>query len=363
MKNYKLLTPGPLTTTKTVKEEMLFDRCTWDDEYKNITQSIRSHLLDIAQVSSEEYTSVLIQGSGSFAVEAVLGTTIKNEDKLLVIGNGAYAERMISMAKCMGINCVVIRSEYNNYPNMNEIKGMLEEDKSITHIAMVHCETTTGILNPLEELAVLSKEYGKILIIDAMSSFGGIPINIKKLEIDYLVSSANKCIQGVPGFGFIIAKKSELLKCKGVSKSLSLDLYDQWEAMDKDGKWRYTSPTHVVAAFLKAIEELLEEGGVEARYKRYSENNNLLRQRLGELGIQAYISKEKQSPIITTFEFPNKEFDFTTFYNFIKDRGFVIYPGKLTSIDTFRVGNIGEIYLEDIKELCKIIEEYIEGGK
>lgn len=363
MKNYKLLTPGPLTTTEAVKKEMLFDRCTWDDEYKSITQKIRKELLDIGNVNEEDYTAVLMQGSGTFAVESVITSTVGEKDKLLIIANGAYGERIGQIAEHISLNHVIYNNEYDEHPDMDKVKEILDKDTEITHIAMVHCETTTGILNPIEDLSVIAKEYNKTLIIDAMSSFGGIPIDIKALGIDYLISSANKCIQGVPGFGFIIAKKEKLEKCKGISRSLSLDLYDQYKGMDKDGKWRFTSPTHVVAAFSKALDELKEEGGVEGRYNRYKNNNLVLRKKLKEIGIESYIEEEKQSPIITTFAFPTDAFSFNEFYSFIKERGFVIYPGKLTDIDTFRIGNIGEIYEEDINKLCKIIEEYVKGMK
>ncbi|WP_283624993.1 2-aminoethylphosphonate--pyruvate transaminase [Clostridium butyricum] len=363
MKNYKLLTPGPLTTTEAVKKEMLFDRCTWDDEYKSITQKIRKELLDIGNVNEEDYTAVLMQGSGTFAVESVITSTVGEKDKLLIIANGAYGERIGQIAEHISLNHVIYNNEYDEHPDMDKVKEILDKDNEITHIAMVHCETTTGILNPIEALSVIAKEYNKTLIIDAMSSFGGIPIDIKALGIDYLISSANKCIQGVPGFGFVIAKKEKLEKCKGISRSLSLDLYDQYKGMDKDGKWRFTSPTHVVAAFSKALDELKEEGGVEGRYNRYKNNNLVLRKKLKEIGIESYIEEEKQSPIITTFAFPTDAFSFNEFYSFIKERGFVIYPGKLTDVDTFRIGNIGEIYEEDINKLCEIIEEYVKGMK
>ena len=363
MNNYKLLTPGPLTTTSTVKAEMLFDRCTWDDEYKSITQKIRKQLLAIAEAVPESYTTVLMQGSGSFGVEAVLTTVVKPADNCLIITNGAYGDRMVTMAQRLGIQHVVYRVPCDQIPDMNAIRNILAENQTITHIAMVHCETTTGILNPLAAVAALTQEYEKILIVDAMSSFGGIKINVQELGIDYLISSANKCIQGVPGFCFIVAKLERLLTCQGNSRSLSLDLYDQWQLMDKDGKWRFTSPTHVVAAFSKALDELLEEGGVSARYQRYQENNQLLRQKLSSMGIYAYLAEEFQSPIITTFLFPQKDFDFNDFYHYVKVRGFVLYPGKLTEVDTFRIGNIGEIYREDILQLCKIIEEYMRAQK
>lgn len=359
MNTYKLLTPGPLTTSSTVKEEMLYDRCTWDDDYKGITQKIRAQLLEIAGANEEEYTVVLMQGSGTFAVESVLTSTVSDEDKLLIITNGAYGERMVKMASYMGLNYIEYNVEYNGYPVEEELRAVLDEDHDITHIAMVHCETTTGILNPLKMISKLSTAYGTTLIIDAMSSFGGIEIDVSALGIDYLVSSANKCIQGVPGFGFVIAKLDKLEACEGIARSLSLDLYDQWKEMHKSGKWRYTSPTHVVAAFSKALDELAEEGGVSARFARYQHNNRLLRGRLAQLGIHAYVSDERQSPIITTFLFPSEGFSFEAFYAYVKERGYVIYPGKLTDVDTFRIGNIGEIYEEDINALCNIIEQYM----
>ncbi len=332
MKNYKLLTPGPLTTTEAVKKEMLFDRCTWDDEYKSITQKIRKELLDIGNVNEEDYTAVLMQGSGTFAVESVITSTVGEKDKLLIIANGAYGERIGQIAEHISLNHVIYNNEYDEHPDMDKVKEILDKDTEITHIAMVHCETTTGILNPIEDLSVIAKEYNKTLIIDAMSSFGGIPIDIKALGIDYLISSANKCIQGVPGFGFVIAKKEKLEKCKGISRSLSLDLYDQYKGMDKDGKWRFTSPTHVVAAFSKALDELKEEGGVEGRYNRYKNNNLVLRKKLKEIGIESYIEEEKQSPIITTFAFPTDAFSFNEFYSFIKERGLLFIQESLQTL-------------------------------
>lgn len=332
MKNYKLLTPGPLTTTEAVKKEMLFDRCTWDDEYKSITQKIRKELLDIGNVNEEDYTAVLMQGSGTFAVESVITSTVGEKDKLLIIANGAYGERIGQIAEHISLNHVIYNNEYDEHPDMDKVKEILDKDTEITHIAMVHCETTTGILNPIEDLSVIAKEYNKTLIIDAMSSFGGIPIDIKALGIDYLISSANKCIQGVPGFGFVIAKKEKLEKCKGISRSLSLDLYDQYKGMDKDGKWRFTSPTHVVAVFSKALDELKEEGGVEGRYNRYKNNNLVLRKKLKEIGIESYIEEEKQSPIITTFAFPTDAFSFNEFYSFIKERGLLFIQESLQTL-------------------------------
>ena len=359
MSNYKLLTPGPLTTTKTVKQEMLKDRCTWDDDYKNVTQVIRKQLLHLAQVDESDYTAVLMQGSGSFVVESVLTTAVGEDDKLLIITNGAYGERIVEMAQVLRLAHVVYSVPYDEHPSSLEVQALLEKDASITHVAVVHCETTTGILNPIEEIGEVVYSFNKTFIVDAMSSFGGVPMDLSNSHIDFCISSANKCIQGVPGFGFVIAKTKALETCKGQARSVALDLYSQWEVMKKDGKWRFTSPTHVVAAFAKALEELVEEGGVNARYQRYADNNQLLRSRLSVLGFDAYISEELQSPIITTYLFPHKEFSFEHFYQEMKKEGYVIYPGKLTDVDTFRIGNIGDIYEEDMQALCEVIENYM----
>ena len=361
MPNYKLLTPGPLTTTDTVKKEMLFDHCTWDDDYKKITLSIREKLLNLAHVSEPEYTVVLMQGSGTFGVESVLTSVIGEEDTLLIAANGAYGERMGDIARHAGIHYLMYEEDYNKIPSAEKIREILAEHPEITHVSMVHSETTSGILNDIASVAKVVKGAGKTFIVDAMSSFGGVDIPVGDLEIDFIISSANKCIQGVPGFSFIICNREKLMESKGKARSLSLDLYDQWETMNKDGKWRFTSPTHVVLAFAQALKEMEEEGGIVARAKRYEENNRLLIQKMAEMGIRPYIGSEHQGTIITTFLYPeHHNFSFQDMYQYIKDRGYAIYPGKVTDADTFRIGNIGEIYKEDIEKLCSIIKEFLE---
>lgn len=361
MKTYKLLTPGPLTTTKTVKEEMLFDHCTWDDDYKQITQKIRRNLLKLAKASEDEYTVVLMQGSGTFGVESVLSSVIGDEEKLLIAANGAYGERMEDIAKHSRIDYTIYNEHYNKVPDAKKIGDILDKDPKITHVSMVHSETTSGILNDIESVARVVKERGKVFIVDAMSSFGGMDIPVESMGIDFLISSANKCIQGVPGFSFIIARRSLLLESRGKARSLSLDLYDQWETMEKDGKWRFTSPTHVVLAFAKAMEELEAEGGISARSARYTDNNRRLIAKMKDLGFKTYIDETHQSPIITTFLFPeNVLYSFSDMYTYIKNRGYAIYPGKVTEASTFRIGNIGEIYSEDIDKLIEIIKDFFE---
>lgn len=359
MKPYILLTPGPLTTSQTVKEAMLTDWCTWDEDYNlHIVEEIRKSLVSLATQHTGDYTSILLQGSGTYCVEAVIGSVIKPGDKLLILSNGAYGDRMGNIAEYHGISYDMLAFDETEQVSVSYVDDYLSHNAEITHVAVVHCETTTGVLNPLKEIAHLVKMHGKKLIVDAMSSFGGVPLDVHELGIDFLISSANKCIQGVPEFGFIIARCSELLHCKGVSKSLSLDIYDQWEAMEKGhGKWRFTSPTHVVRAFKQAMDELAEEGGVEVRHNRYCENHRVLVDGMRSLGFQTLLPDEIQSPVITSFLYPHVDFNFKAFYTQLKERGFVIYPGKISQADTFRIGNIGDVHPEDFRQLIEIIRE------
>ena len=358
MKPYILLTPGPLTTSQTVKEAMLTDWCTWDEDYNlHIVEEIRKSLVSLATQHTGDYTSILLQGSGTYCVEAVIGSVIKPGDKLLILSNGAYGDRMGNIAEYHGISYDMLAFDETEQVSVSYVDDYLSHNAEITHVAVVHCETTTGVLNPLKEIAHLVKMHGKKLIVDAMSSFGGVPLDVHELGIDFLISSANKCIQGVPGFGFIIARKSELMHCKGVSRSLSLDIYDQWETMEKGhGKWRFTSPTHVVRAFKQALAELKEEGGVGARHKRYCENHRVLVEGMRSLGFNTLLPDEIQSPIITSFFYPKADFDFNAFYTQLKEKGFVIYPGKISQADTFRIGNIGDVHPEDFARLIEDVK-------
>ncbi len=358
---YKLLTPGPLTTSATVREEMLVDRCTWDKDYKEMTQEVRASLLELAHANAEHYTTVLMQGSGTFGVESVLSSIPGEKDCVLVLVNGAYTERMCTILSYHHIAFKRLDCSWDSIPDDKQVEQFLQQNPDVTMVAMVHSETTTGILNDIEAVGKVVKNAGKLFIVDAMSSFGGVDINVPKIGIDFLISSANKCIQGVPGFSFIIARIEALKASKGNARSLSLDLYDQWRVMEKDGgKWRFTSPTHVVAAFHKAIAELKQEGGIAVRHARYAQCNKMLRDGMKALGFDAYIDPTHQGPIITTFFYPeNANFTFAGMYDYLKSHGYVIYPGKLTERDTFRLGNIGEIYEEDVKRVLKLFQDYL----
>ena len=346
--DYLLLTPGPLSTTATVRAAMLQDSCTWDADYNlGVVEPIRRELVRLATGPEYEsdYSAVLLQGSGSYVVESVLGSAIGVDECLLIINNGAYGARMGEMARCLGLRHHELDCGETTRPEPAAIEAMLARHPEITHLAMVHCETTTGMLNPLDEVAELCQRRGIRLIVDAMSSFGGIPIDMGRLGIEFLISSANKCIQGVPGFGFVIARRAALMACAGRARSVSLDLHAQWQTMEQQGgKWRFTSPTHTVLAFAQALRELDEEGGIAARHQRYSENQRTLVAGMAELGFAPLLPEKWQSPIITAFYSPaHPDYRFADFYQRLKAQGFVIYPGKVSQADCFRIGNIGDV--------------------
>jgi 2-aminoethylphosphonate-pyruvate transaminase len=208
----------------------------------------------------------------------------------------------------------------------------------------IHCETSSGILNPIAEIAQAVRAAGAKLLIDSMSAFGALPLEVADIGYEAMVSSANKCIEGVPGFGFVIVRKEALEASKGVSHSLSLDLYDQWTVMEKTGQWRFTPPTHSVAAFAEALRAHAAEGGVAGRLARYTKNRDTLVAAMRARGFETLLSDRWLSPIIVTFFCPaHPKFRFDRFYDLLKIRGFIIYPGKLTAVDSFRVGCIGQM--------------------
>jgi 2-aminoethylphosphonate-pyruvate transaminase len=357
---YLLLTPGPLTTSRTVKQAMMQDYCTWDSDYNFLVDGIRSQLVALAG-GNRTHTTVLMQGSGTFAVESTIGSVVPPHGKLLVLANGAYGRRIRDIATRLKIPRRVINRAETTPIDSRDVESAIRDDPGITHVALVHCETTTGLMNPAAEVGEVCQRLGRTYIVDAMSSFGGIPLSIGELGAQFLISSANKCLQGVPGFGFVIADRQSLAAAEGWARSLSLDLFDQWRTMEThDGKWRFTSPTHAVRAFAQALAELDEEGGISARYQRYCRNQQTLVEGMEALGFCALIERRHQSPIITSFRYPpDPKFRFSDFYEAIKRRRFIIYPGKVSDAETFRIGSIGHVFPEDFQQLLAVIERVL----
>lgn len=349
-----LLTPGPLTTAFEVKEAMLRDWGSRDYDFRDMTAEIQTRLLAMAGDTAGEYDCVLVQGSGTFSVEAMCGSFLPTNSKTLVLINGAYGKRIVKILEYLGRDFVVIeKGEY--LPSRGcDVTSALIADPLITHVVVVHCETSSGILNPLKEISDAVMACGRKLLVDSMSAFGALPLDVGDIPYTAMVSSANKCIEGVPGFGFVIARKDELEAAKGVSRSLSLDLHDQWASMKATQQWRFTPPTHVLAAFLKALQMHEEEGGVEGRCARYTRNRDTLVHGMRLLGFETLLRDELMAPIIVTFFNPaHPNFDFNAFYEGLAKRGFVIYPGKLTVADSFRIGCIGQL---DEHVMHKVIE-------
>lgn len=352
-----LYTPGPLTTSLSVKKAMLHDAGSWHFDFNAKVAAIREKLLKLAGVSRESgYECIPLQGSGTFGVESVFATTVPPDSAVLVLANGAYGERMVQMLVHAGIDHEVIRCPENEAPQAAEVEKVLANNERIGLVAMIHCETTTGILNPLEDIAAVTKKANRLFFVDAMSSFGALPIDFDALGIDFLVSSANKCIEGVPGFCFVIARREPLMANEGHARSLSLDLIGQLRTFEKNGQFRYSPPTHSLLAFEQALRELEDEGGIEARGRRYAENHRILLEGMTQLGFKSYLEPALQSFVITSFHYPNDpKFDFQTFYRALSDRGKIIYPGKISQVDLFRIGSIGRIFPEDSEQIVDAI--------
>ncbi|ADG15682.1 2-aminoethylphosphonate/pyruvate transaminase [Paraburkholderia atlantica] len=349
-----LLTPGPLTTALSTKQAMLRDWGSWDGDFRAMTAQLRASLLEIAGDTAGDYDCVPLQGSGSYCVEAMLGSLIPRDGHALVLANGAYGKRAATTLGYLGRACTLLDKGDYLPPRGVEVERMLAADPSITHVVAIHCETSSGILNPLEEIAAAVAKHGRKLLIDSMSAFGAVPLDVRQIACEAFVSSANKCIEGVPGFGFVIARKSALSEAKGRSHSLALDLHDQWDVMNRTGQWRFTPPTHTVAAFLEALRLFKLEGGQPARLARYANNRDVLVAGMHELGFEPLLSAHWRSPIIVTFFSPaHPSFEFARFYELMKEQGFIIYPGKLTVVDSFRIGCIG---LVDGHVMRRVIE-------
>lgn len=356
-----LLTPGPLTTSRATKEAMLRDWGSWDADFNRVTAEIRQQLLAMAGVTDDSYACVPLQGSGTFSVEAALATAIPRDGKALILMNGAYGQRAAKTLDYLGRAHIALDKGDYLPPQPEEVDALLRAHPEVTTVFLVHCETSSGILNPLRELAAVVKTHGKRLIVDAMSSFGAVPLTVDEVPFDVLVSSANKCIEGIPGFGFVIIRRDLLEESAGRAHSLSLDLLEQWRYMERTGQWRFTPPTHSVVAFHTALEQHAAEGGVPGRLARYTRNRDVLVAGMRELGFETLLEDRWLSPIITTFFSPeHPAFEFKRFYDELKARQFVIYPGKLTQAESFRIGCIGQIDEPIVRQLLRAIAESLQ---
>jgi len=356
-KDKALFTPGPLTTSQTIKQAMLRDLGSRDMEFVGMVADIRRRLVQIAQASEEIYTTVIMQGSGTFGIEAVISSVVPADGTLLVLVNGAYGERMAKMARIHHISLIVQKCPEDQIPDLAELEKTLTENPAISHVAVVHCETTTGIINPIERIGTVVKEHKCTYIVDAMSSFGAYPIIVGGSEIDFLISSSNKCIEGVPGFSFVIARKQPLLASRGLARTLAMDLYAQWEGLEQDGQFRFTPPVQVLLAFNQALIELEAEGGPVMRAARYRANYQMTIEGMQGLGFKPYLSAGKRGYTITSFHYPDHpKFSFKTFYEKLSDKGCLIYPGKLSQTDCFRIGHIGRLDPSDVSVLLSAVK-------
>ena len=357
-KDKLLFTPGPLTTSLTVKQAALRDLGSRDHEFIAMVRNIRRKLLELGGVADRGFEAILMQGSGTFAIESVLSSTVPPDGKVLAVINGAYGRRIAQIAQTLKIPVTKLSCPEDQRPDKERLGQALKADPFISHVAVVHSETSTGMINPVREIGEIVKHFNRIYFVDAMSSFGGMPLDLLDCRIDYLVSSANKCLEGIPGFAFVLAQREALLATAGFARSVSLDLLAQWKGLESDGQFRFTPPTHALLAFHQALRELEAEGGVEGRAARYRTNFEVLSQGMRELGFEGYLRPEDRGYIISSFRYPrHPKFDFGVFYARLSDKGFVIYPGKVSKADCFRIGCIGHIFPDDMRGLLGAIRQ------
>ena len=363
-----LLTPGPLTTSKSVKAAMVHDWGSRDANFIAINVAVRKRIVEIANGAAGDgapaYSAVPMQGSGTFAVEAMLTSFVPRAGKVLLLVNGAYGHRAAKICAIAGRAHVVHETAEDTPPDLAKLEAALAADKNITHVFAVHCETTSGILNPLEDIAAIVAKHGRRLLVDSMSAFGALPVDAAKLKFDALAASSNKCLEGVPGLGFVICRVAALEEAKGNATTLVLDLHDQWQALEKTGQYRFTPPIHVIVSLHQAIEEFLAEGGQKGRGGRYAENCRVLVAGMKALGFELLLPDRLQAPIIVTFRMPaDPNFKFQAFYDALKDRGYVIYPGKLTVADSFRIGCIGRLNADHMRGAVAAVREILADMK
>ena len=352
-----LLTPGPLTTSPATKAAMLHDWGSWDSTFNAVTARVCERLTAILDAAAT-HVCVPMQGSGTFSIEAAVNTLVPRDGHVLVLVNGAYGKRMARLTEMMGRRLTTFETAEDTPMTASDVSRLLDRDASITHVGLIHCETSTGILNPLPEIAAAVAQRRKSLIVDAMSSFGAIAIDAREIAFDALVAASGKCIEGPPGMGFVFVRKSVLERCAGRSTSLSLDLHDQWTYMERTTQWRYTPPTHVVVALDAALEQYAAAGGQPARLARYTANYETLVGGMSEMGFRAFLDPKIQAPIIVTFHAPaDPKYSFKEFYERVRDKGFILYPGKLTQVETFRVGCIGAIGLVEMRDAVGAMRE------
>jgi 2-aminoethylphosphonate-pyruvate transaminase len=355
-----LLTPGPLTTTLRTKLAMLRDWGSWDSDFNQVTAQVRSSLLKIIH-AEESHVVVPLQGSGTFSVEAAVATLVPRDGHVLVLDNGAYCKRAARLTTMMGRRCSVVAFDESLPVSAQAVDDTLTTDPTVTHVVLIHCETGAGVWNPLQEIAEVCVRHGKGLLVDAMSSFAALPIDARETRFDALIAASGKCLEGVPGMGFVFIRKAVLEECAGRSQSLAMDLHDQYGYMEKTGQWRFTPPTHVVVALAEAIRQFEEEGGQPARLARYTRNYQTLVHGMSRLGFMPYLEPHAQAPIIVTFHAPgDPRYEFKAFYAAARARGFLLYPGKLTQVETFRVGCIGAIGSDELEQAVHAVALALE---
>ncbi|MDX1638973.1 MAG: 2-aminoethylphosphonate--pyruvate transaminase [Balneolaceae bacterium] len=355
-----LLNPGPATTARSVKEALVVnDICPREEEFGTVLTDISEGLLKIGN-GSEQYQACLFAASGTGAVEAMLTSALGADEKVLIITNGAYGIRMEKICDAFSRDFETI-CRFGEYPQVDRLRQKLQEE-DFTHLAAVHHETSTGMMNPLEEISHLCREFGVKLIVDAMSSFGAYPIDLDRSGISYLAASSNKCIHGMPGLSFVIFHTDCVDEIEKNNGNFYFDMYRQWSYLKQKGQLRFTPPVQVCYSFREAIKDTLEET-VENRWQRYRQNWQVLYDGIRQLGFRFYLPMEQQSHILMAVALDgvlHRGFDH--FHDYLYGKNITVYPGVIPETDTFRMAVIGDLYPRDLHYVVEQIEQYLDAA-
>lgn len=354
-----LLNPGPATTTDSVKmAQIVPDICPREKEFAEKMRQLRKDLLGIVHANPEKYTSVLFCGSGTINIDICLNSLLPADKKILVVNNGAYSSRAVEVCQYYGLPYIDLKSSVFDTPDLNKVEDILAKDNDIAVVYTTHHETGTGILNPIRGIGELAHKYGAIFVVDTTSSLAMIPIDIEKDNVDFCMASAQKGIMAMSGLSFIIGNKAELIKSKDYPKrSYYCNLYLQYDYFERTGEMHFTPPVQTVYAAIQGLKEYYDEGEIN-KYKRHIRTMEAIHKGLTELGFNEVIDLNKQSGLVASVLYPSdKNWNFEKVHDYCFDRGFTIYPGKISTTNTFRLCSLGAIDEPDINNFFKVLKE------
>lgn len=357
-----LLNPGPATTTDTVKmAQVVPDICPREKEFAGMMKGLRADLLKVAHAPAEEYTSVLFCGSGTINIDICLNSLLPEGKRVLVVNNGAYSSRAVEVCEYYGLPHINLKSSVFDRPDLQAVKQALNDNPDIAVVYTTHHETGTGVLNPISEIGALAHRHNAVFVVDTTSSLGMIPFDMVKDNVDFCMASAQKGLMAMTGLSFIIGNEAEIIKSKDYPKrSYYCNLYLQYDYFERTGEMHFTPPVQTIYSTIQALKEYFAEGETE-KFARHKRVIDAIHDGLAELGLREVISRDIQSGLVASVQYPDDEnWNFERVHDYCYERGFTIYPGKISTTNTFRLCALGAIDAQDIKDFFVVLKEALD---